>query len=523
MNRGTLRHITPTGERRAFRRQHTARPRPRGLALVPVLIGLLALSPAAPAGAEDSPTPAQAPAPVLTLAESLELALEHSPRLGLAQSRTRQAEAQVEQAESLLKPRVDAFGSVSEQTTEELQAMVARTVDEEKLPDVLQNLGDSFTSGAVGLTYTQLLRPLGETRVQLDQARLAPEAAAAQEALDRAQLLRDVENAYLSVLEAQATLEWARLLERNAQEASRVVQDRIELGLATELDGLAAEAGALQARQARQAAEDGLAMAWEALYQVMGVPRPEVLPALEPLDEPPAEALLVGIDMAKLQEQARAGRPEMVQARLGLEQSRLQLEQARLQRRPRLSLEASYSPEASQESLNLSLDDRAALQATLTRTESDHNELLKGPESWKVGLQVTWNLMDGGATSAAIREAEEAVTQAELTLQQLEAAITLELAQQQTALTQALLKLSTAERSVTEAAGRHAQIQLQAQEGAATKLQVWEAEATWAQARLEQVQALAELARARTRLALAAGYDAAQLEHLITARAPGGM
>ena len=171
----------------------------------------------------------------------------------------------------------------------------------------------------------------------------------------------------------------------------------------------------------------------------------------------------------------------------------------------------------------MTLDDRAALQATVTRTDMDVDLPLLAPESWKVGVQVTWNLFDGGAASAAVREAEEAVTQAELTLQQLEAAMTLELAQHQTALTQALLKLAASERSAAEAAGRYERIRRQADEGAATKLQVWDAEAAWAQARLEQVRALAEVARARTRLAIAAGYDAAHLQQLITARAPGGM
>lgn len=490
-------------------------------ALLVVLAGLLSVSPAAASQPEATP--------VLTLAESLELALEHSPRLGIAQSRARQALAQVDQAESLLKPRVDVFGTISEQTTSDLLAGLG--VDRDLANLLLARHGDSVTSGAVGMSYTQLIWPLGESRIQLEQARLAPEVARAQEALERAQLLRDVENAYLSVLEAQATLEWARLLERNAQEALRVVQDRLELGVATELDRLAAEAGALQARQARQAAEDGLELAWEALYQIMGVPRPEQLPALEPLDQLPADALLAGLDPEALKAQARAGRPELVQARLGLEQSRLQLEQARIQKRPRLSLEASYTPEGAENSLSLSLDDRALLQATLTRVESEvelidpstGQPLLPSPESWKVGLQVTWNLLDGGASAAAVREAEEAVTQAELTVRQLEAAITLELAQHQTGLTQALLTLAAAERSVTEAAGRLAQVEQQAHEGAATKLQVWEAEAALAQARLKQVQALAELARARTRLAIAAGYDAEQLQALITARAPGGM
>lgn len=488
-------------------------------ALLVVLAGLLSVSPAAASQPEATP--------VLTLAESLELALEHSPRLGIAQSRARQALAQVDQAESLLKPRVDVFGTISEQTTSDLPAGLGGK-DPNLASHSLATHGDSVTSGAVGMSYTQLIWPLGESRIQLEQARLAPEVARAQEALERAQLLRDVENAYLSVLEAQATLEWARLLERNAQEALRVVQDRVELGVATELDRLAAEAGALQARQARQAAEDGLELAWEALYQIMGVPRPEQLPALEPLDQLPADALLAGLDPEALKAQARAGRPELVQARLGLEQSRLQVEQARIQKRPRLSLEASYTPEGAENSLSLSLDDRALLQATLTRVESEvepstGQQLPPSPESWKVGLQVTWNLLDGGASAAAVREAEEAVTQAELTVRQLEAAITLELAQHQTGLTQALLTLAAVERSVTEAAGRLAQVEQQAHEGAATKLQVWEAEAALAQARLKQVQALAELARARTRLAIAAGYDAEQLQALITARAPGGM
>src|SRR5690606_4311156 len=130
----------------------------------------------------------------------------------------------------------------------------------------------------------------------------------------------------------------------------------------------------------------------------MGVPRPEQLPALEPLDQLPADALLAGLDPEALKAQARAGRPELVQARLGLEQSRLQLEQARIQKRPRLSLEASYTPEGAKNSLSLSLDDRALLQATLTRVESEvepstGQQLPPSPESWKVGLQVTWNLL----------------------------------------------------------------------------------------------------------------------------------
>src|SRR5690554_3461766 len=189
MKRGTLRSATLTGDE--HHGAAGARSRRRGLALV--LAGLLALGLALPAAAEEGPAPSsQAPAQVLTLAESLSLALEHSPRLGIAQSRSRQAQAQVAQAESILRPRLDAFGTVSEQTTEELQGILASSgKDPNELKYLLQSLGDSYTAGAVGLTYTQLLKPLGETRVQLDQARLAPELARAHEALERAQLLRD--------------------------------------------------------------------------------------------------------------------------------------------------------------------------------------------------------------------------------------------------------------------------------------------------------------------------------------------
>src|SRR5690606_41412799 len=84
---------------------------------------------------------------VRTLAESLERALEHSPRLGIAQSGARQALAQVDQAESLLKPRVDVFGTISEQTTSDLPAGLGG-----KEPNLasysLATHGDSVTSGA---------------------------------------------------------------------------------------------------------------------------------------------------------------------------------------------------------------------------------------------------------------------------------------------------------------------------------------------------------------------------------------
>lgn len=522
MNSG-IRWSPPSPDRapapwRTTSRRLAGRPAPVALLAGLLLAGLILAAAAGPVRAWTGSEPATG-APVLTLAESLQLALEHSPRLGIARSRSRQSLAQVDQAESMLRPRLDAVASVSERKTP--PEMLSPGFDfRTGLPtEPLTDL-DSLTAGSVALVYSQVLFPLGQTRLQLEQARLAPAVARAQEAMDRAAVLADVESAYLGVLEARSGLELARLLERNAREGARVVREQAAAGMATELDVLAAENAAARAGQGRQAAEAGLEMAWDALFQTIGLPRPEQLPALEPVEYPPGEALLVGYDMESLQSRATTGRPELVMAAVQRDQARLRLEEARLQRRPGLALQASYQPADSARALTLSLNDRAAFQATVTHTESDVD--VPAAESWQVGLQLTWNLLDGGATAAAIREAEEAAAQAELALRQLEAGIALELARKHSALTQAMLEVATTERAVAEAAGRYRRVQAQAESGAVARLQLWEAEAETARARHQHLQALAGLVRARTSLAIAAGFSSPELQQLIIASTTGG-
>ncbi|HEY8486100.1 MAG TPA: TolC family protein, partial [Limnochordales bacterium] len=103
----------------------------------------------------------------------------------------------------------------------------------------------------------------------------------------------------------------------------------------------------------------------------------------------------------------------------------------------------------------------------------------------------------------------------------LEASILLELAQRQAELTRALQEAAIAEQNLAEATSRLQAAQQQAQAGMATALDVLQARAREAQARHDRLRALAQVARARTALLVAAGVSPSQLvQHLVGGQPP---
>lgn len=506
-----------------------ARGRQRGRAalaalLLVVLVGVT--------GGTGSGAAQPAPAP-LTLGESLRLALEHSPRLGTTRSQLRERMAKLQEAESVLRPRLDLSGEVSRRNSVSFRGLFpgGRGATEGTAPPQgPPSGGGPLLSGSVtatvptlSLNYSQVLLRTGDVRLELERAGLGPRLARLAVEQEEAALLAQVEDAYLGVLEAQSALALSRLLARNAREAARVTAGRVEAGTATEVDRLAAETAARQAEQGVAVAEGALELAYRALYRVMGVSLPARRPALEAVAPPEARAFPFTVDLEQLQQQAMAQRPDVARARLAMEDARLALELARREDRPTLALQGTYQWNHPAQSLTLGVDDRSTLQ--LQASWSDLPEELRfsrGQDTWQVGLQVTWNLADGGANRARVEAARAALEQSRLELAELEAGVAVELARRYAELTEALQELAVAERRVAEAGERHRLLQEQERLGTATRLQVWEAEAEAARARHQRLQAEARVARARTALAVAAGVAPDRLLELLAGAAAGG-
>ena len=452
-------------------------------------IGALLVSLAASLGrGAADPAPTERGLTPLTLAESLRQALEHSPRLRAAESRLRQSQAQLDQAGAPLRPRLD--------------------LSAEGGPQEFQ--GQPSTALTLNLSYTQTVGRPEDVRLRMQRAELAPELARLSLEQVRASVVAEVESAFLALVEAQSAAELSQLQLQAAQEAARVARERYAAGVLAEPDLLAAQAAEARARQAAVAAGQALQLAYESLYRVMGVPMPA---SLRPVQAPALEGLqLPAEDLDSLRRRALESRPDVLSAIAAVREAELALRQAQRSSRPTLQLQASYQWINPMRGVTVSVDDQTNLRLTVFRQEVASRLQEQG---YSVGLRLVWNLTDGGLSNAQVRQAREALDQARLRVEELQASVAVELAQRQAELTRALQELLVAEQSLAEATARYEAVRQQAATGLATALDLVQAEARLAQARHERLGALTQLARARTALALAAGASSAELLGLL--------
>jgi outer membrane protein TolC len=191
-----------------------------------------------------------------------------------------------------------------------------------------------------------------------------------------------------------------------------------------------------------------------------------------------ANADTLGLDSAVAT--ALAARPELIAARLRQDAAAAQLAAAHLARLPAISGSAGYGLQSAD----------SADQWT---------------QSWNVGVNLTLPLFLGGSLTGAITQARGSQAVAQALVVGLEQSVTTEVELQTSALGEARERLAAA----TEAVGL-AQLALQlAQEcyraGSGSALEMSDSELALTNAKLARIQALADCATARARLAHAMG------------------
>lgn len=429
---------------------------------------------------------------VLTLADALRLTLEHSPRVQRAASAARQSAAEEEEAQRMLGPRVDMTAGV------------------ERAQDPLMGAQEPRSQGQLSLSYQHVIAKTEDTRLALDGARLRTDIARAQEKKETLQALAEVVDAYAGVLEAEAGLRLSQVMARNAEEAERVVRDRLRLGAATEADVMAAQTAARRARQGVETAASSLRLAYEALYRVMGVPLPDRLPRLQSAAEL-ADAVAFGSRLDELTAYAREFHPDLLRAQRALEAAQLALRQTERTDRPRLEMSGSYAWPRSGQYVAFSLDDQAALGIVASHEEpfgsGGKSSAAGSDDTWRVGVQLRFNLTDAGARAAREAKAREQVRQAALQLEEATAALLLALAKQYDDVSQAWRDVALRDADELEALQRYSTVRRQFDAGSATRLDVWQAEGTALGHRADGVRARAKALRAVTALAVTAGVE----------------
>lgn len=426
------------------------------------------------------PCPADARAgQAWSLLEIIDQALCHNPQTRQAWANARVQAAQFGVAEAAYLPTVNL------NTTASYGQTGSGSVSQSQLQGF--PLGTGVSGGTFGgreqfritpsVSLNYLLFDFGGRSARLENARAALDAANWSHASTLQNVLFTAVQAYYQLFAARSALEATEASERSSEEAFEAAAFRYEVGAAALADKLQAQTAYAQAKLNRQRATGDAQNALGVLANAMGL-KPHASLDIEPpaFIEPDAERER---DVQALIEEAKALRPDLAAAEAQVRAAEANVRSARSGSLPTVSLVSNYA--YSDSSISQSF------------------------QSWSVGLQLSVPLFTGFANTYQIRSAEEQVAVQEATRDQLDQTIALDVwrayfdlntTRETLSSTNDLLASATQAEKV--ALGRY-------KAGAGSILELLNAEADLANARLQHVQARYNWHIGKARLAQAIG------------------
>jgi outer membrane protein len=424
------------------------------------LLPCAALAQAPPAPAQPAPAPARA---VLGLDEAVRTALEHQPQLRQARASRDAASARSESARAPLLPQLRGDASYDWGT--------------HNVPGASPSYSADHTVNASAV-LSQVL--FDAAQVQRYRASLA--AASAVEATERATALQIAAGARAAFFAARAARDLvavARETLANEEAHLKQVQAFVEVGTRPEIDLAQARAARANATVQLIQAENGYDTARAQLALAMGVARPtdfdvgdDVLPPIRGEDEP----------LDPLFAEAVAARPELASFR----------EQGHAQALTRSAARAEYLP---------TLAAQAGASRGLAATLPD------GAPNWSASLTLTWNMFQGGATRAAVREAEANLDLVTAQEEQARQQIRLDVEQARLAVRAARATLASAGEAETAARERLRLAEGRYRAGAGSIIELGDAQVATGSAAAQRVRSEYDLAASRAQLLRALGRD----------------
>ncbi|MCG8460477.1 MAG: TolC family protein [Holophagales bacterium] len=355
---------TPT--RRSARDELSAEQRNRALGIVLLFSALLAayLEVAAPALAASGPTAeteATSSAPegrTLDLQSILELALTGNPDFRADLAERAEVEGAVLETSADAWPEVDLVGDWSRSQNPSL--LNSRDFEDliDFFPDFEPQASELWT---LAVQVKQPLYSGGKVRAAIDLAKLVVDITDARIAVSRLDLALDAAETYYRLLAARSALDTLEVQLQARRAAVAVVEDRLELGEATELERLRARASLVEVAPRVAEVEGTLRVEESRLRQILGLEaatpvRPADLPVprsrsasgdtdtRDPAPDDPAACAPVprSWGLEPLLELAFARRPELRDSELQDQALGRQRVVTRAEGRPQVDLEGAY-------------------------------------------------------------------------------------------------------------------------------------------------------------------------------------
>jgi outer membrane protein len=411
----------------------------------------------------------------LTLDDAIARARANSPRLESFSALTRAASESVRGAQAGRRPDLD------------IQAAYSRNSNVPELilsspgapPRVIfPNLPSQWRThvGASLPLYTG-----GRVQGQVGAAREAEGASIADRAAAENDLVAETHIAYVNVLFARET---ARVLREAIASYEAHLKDsraREEMGLAASHEVLAVTVERERAELGRVLADNASAIAAANLLRLVGLP-PETEVELDPT---PAGLLATPEPLEDQVKRASTGRPELEALR------------ARVR-----SLEATSRVAQS------SSRPQAGLQAGFDYSNPNPRILpLAGEwkDSWSIGLNVSWKILDGGRSSASAAQSQAQADALRAQLRDLESRIRLDVTTRRLELESALAGKAVALRGIEAAKDAVRVAKDRYREGVLSSSELLDAETRLLRAELEATQTEAQIQIALANLTRAVG------------------
>jgi outer membrane protein TolC len=349
-----------------------------------------------------------------------------------------------------------------------------------------------------------LLAPAAAAQVRL--ARIARDRSTAGSRHERVVTADTVRRAYLAALLAQERAEVVRRSVGRMEAALTEASRRLEAGVAPISDQLSAEVQVANLRSDLVEAELQQARASIQLSLSMGLPptRPLVLTDPLAIDD---QFSLADVPLEAAVARALDRRADFQEARLGVAGQLATLDSARALLRPRLNATVSFNLQGNVP------DERTQIRRDALRPfDVDVRERgVFDSAFWgrgvTAGLQLQWNVFQGGEQRAQIARAGTGIREAEVRLEQLRNALRAEVHSGWEAMRAARRGVTLQQRNVEVAERLFEIMQARVGQGVAAAFELREASEQLDRSRLNLVQSLHDYLAARSEFQLAIGLE----------------
>jgi outer membrane protein len=299
----------------------------------------------------------------------------------------------------------------------------------------------------------------------------------------RQNLIFNVRSSYFSALKAKKLLEVQEDVIKRGAEQLKIAQARYDLGSASLSDVLKAKVAFASDQLTLLTARNNYQSALANLNSIIGEDVNDSLELAEDLSEPAAPAL--GYEEALMK--AEKNHPELLSAQKGVEAADWGLQASRSGLYPSLSLSAGYGWNNRDFSRVTSLFDR------------DYQ--------WRFGFSVSYNLFDRFSTYQQIKVSQARHSNARQSYLSTKSRVALEVKQAFLDLTQAQQRLELTNQQAQSAEEDLNIVQEKYNLGAATILELLDAQVSYKRAKSDQVQALFDYNLAAARLKKSIGEE----------------